>query len=199
MANPDSAGLKALIQYAKRSGATGAAVISTADIVVEEALAAMCREPRCPSYGLSKRCPPHVSGPSGFRKKLENFTRALVFKIDVPSEILLSSERLEIFQLLHEIAAGVEQSAVRMGFENARAYTGGSCKEIFCGDFAECAVLSGEGNCRNPQSARPSMSGFGINVSKLMEAAGWTMSIAACDDGSNRSKMGNVCGLVLIF
>jgi len=99
MAYPDSIKLKALIEYANNSGVTAAAIISTADIVVEENLAAMCREPRCENYGLSKSCPPHVSGPSGFRKQLKNFTQAFVFKIDVPSEILLSNERREIFQL----------------------------------------------------------------------------------------------------
>ena len=198
MANPDSTKLKALIQYAHKSGATGTAIISTADIVVEENLAAMCREPQCENYGLSKSCPPHVSGPSGFREQLKNFTRALVFKIDVPSEILLSNERREIFQLLHEIAAGIEQSALKMGFQNPQAYSGGSCKKIFCRDHAECAVLSGKGECRNPQYARPSMSGFGINVSRLMKTAGWTMSIAAQDNDSSSIKMGNVCGLVLL-
>ena len=199
MAYPDSTKLKALIEYASKAGATAAAIISTADIVVEENLATMCQEPRCENYGLSKSCPPHVSGPSGFRKQLNNFTRAFVFKIDVPSEILLSNERYEIFQLLHEIAAGIEQSAVKMGFRNAQAYTGGSCKKIFCRDHAECAVLSGKGECRNPQYARPSMSGFGINVSRLMKTAGWTMSIAAHDNDPSGIKMGNVCGLVLIF
>ena len=32
-----------------------------------------------------------------------------------------------------------------------------------------------------------------------METAGWTMSIAAHDNDSSGIKMGNVCGLVLIF
>jgi hypothetical protein len=32
-----------------------------------------------------------------------------------------------------------------------------------------------------------------------METAGWTMRIAAPDNDSSGIKMGNVCGLVLIF
>jgi hypothetical protein len=43
------------------------------------------------------------------------------------------------------------------------------------------------------------MSGFGINVSKLMETAGWTMNrISAETDQAPSSGMGTVCGLVLI-
>lgn len=158
----------------------------------------MCLEPRCGSYGLSKSCPPHVSGPSGFRKKLEKYKRAVFFKIDVPSQILYSSERLELFQLLHETAADIEQYAIKSGFINARAYAGGSCKEIFCRDYPECRALSKSGKCRNPLSARPSMSGFGIDVSKLMKIAGWTANWVARDTDLSVIKMANVNGLILL-
>jgi hypothetical protein len=48
------------------------------------------------------------------------------------------------------------------------------------------------------QDARPSMSGFGINVAKLIETAGWTMSGVTHDTDSTTTKMANVYGLVLI-
>jgi hypothetical protein len=41
------------------------------------------------------------------------------------------------------------------------------------------------------------MSGFGINVSKLMQAAGWTMSRAVRTE-TDAIAMGTLCGLVLI-
>lgn len=191
--------LKELIRYALNAGASKAAVIQSADIVVDEALAAMCLEPKCENYGLSKSCPPNVSGPAGFRKRLEKCSQALFFKIDVPSELLFSSNRREIFQLLHETAAGIEQQAVDSGFKHSKAYAGGSCKTIFCSEHADCAVISTEGNCRNPQSARQSMSGFGINVSKLMEIAGWPFNKAENKTDSDSDAMSHVCGLVLIY
>jgi predicted metal-binding protein len=190
--------LEALIQDALKSGASEAAIISARDIVVNHHLADMCREPRCENYGLSKSCPPHVSGPFVFKKNLEKFDQAIFFKIDVPSEMLYSSERREIFQLLHEIAAHIELSAVKTGFVRARAYAGGSCKKIFCHDHAECLALSEKEKCRNPRYARPSMSGFGINVAKLFKTAGWKMSWTARDTDSTETQMANVCGLVLI-
>ena len=187
-----------LIQYTLRSGAGGAVIISTSTIQVEKALARMCLEPRCEFYGMAKNCPPNVSGPSGFKKRLEKFSFALFFKVDIPSEILFSSQRNEVFQLLHEIASGIEKMAVDSGYLDAKAYAGGSCKTIFCNDYAECAVLSGQGGCRNPQSARQSMSGFGINVSKLMEKAGWSDKKSGSDAGDKTEKMSHVCGLVLL-
>ncbi len=195
----DSDKLETLRQYATVSGASKAAIISATDIVVEETLANMCFEPKCPNYGLSKSCPPNVSGPPGFRKQLNKCEQALFFKIDVPSELLFSSDKREIFQLLHELAAGIEQKAVELGFENSKGYAGGSCKSIFCEKYIECAVLSGEGKCRNLQSARQSMSGFGVNVSKLMATAGWPLKKATGGANHDTEKMSHVCGLVLIY
>lgn len=189
---------KKLIKISYKLGASNAAIISANNIIVDVSLADKCREPRCANYGLSKNCPPHVSGPSGFNKSLEIFNQAIFFKIDVPSEILYSNENREVFQLLHQIAAGIESFAVKLGLENAQAYAGGSCKKIFCYNDNVCLALTEKQKCRHPEYARPSMSGFGINVAKLFETTGWTMTWGTDNTDSNTNIMGNVCGLVLI-
>jgi len=190
--------LKELVQLSARLGASDAAVIFTNSISAEDDLANLCREPQCENYGLSASCPPHVSGPSAFRKLLNNYKHAIVIKIDVPSEILLSNQRSEIFRLLHGIVAAIEQSAVENGFSDSKAYAGGSCKKLFCHNHADCRVLAREGECRNPGLARPSMSGFGINVSKLMKAAGMSYGMITHELEETKISMGTVCGLVLI-
>ena len=85
-----------------------------------------------------------------------------------------------------------------MGFKEARAFAGGSCKDIFCHQYAECLVVSKKGKCRNPEHARPSMSGYGINVTKLFEASGWELNRAIRDKDSTAPRIANVCGMVLI-
>jgi predicted metal-binding protein len=197
--NRHDAKLRQLIEDAEKSGATALAIISTRIIAVDDDLADRCREPRCENYGLSRSCPPHVPGPSVFRRKLEEFNQAIFLRIDVPSEVLYSSEGRQVFQLLHEVVAGIERSAVKMGFARAQAYAGGSCKKIFCHDHPGCLALAEKGECRNPEYARPSMSGFGINVAKLYEAAGWTMGAATRDSFSTGDKTASVCGLVLVY
>ncbi|MBU0991009.1 MAG: DUF2284 domain-containing protein [Proteobacteria bacterium] len=187
-----------LVQYAISLGATDARMISAKDISIENHLAAICKESACENYGLAMSCPPHVSGPSGFRNLLTQFEHALVFKMDVLSEHLFSHQRLDIFRLLHEIASGVQRKAVLMGFSNAKGFAGGSCKMIFCLDQKDCNVVAHGGPCRNPLQARPSMSGFGVNVSKLMETAGWVMNRASSGGGSDNEAMAPVSGLVLI-
>jgi predicted metal-binding protein len=85
-----------------------------------------------------------------------------------------------------------------MGFTGSRAFAGGSCKNIFCGDQPACRVLAEKGDCRNPRSARPSMSGFGINVTEMMQSAGWPLKPANPGDASDSESMTWVAGLILI-
>jgi predicted metal-binding protein len=188
----------ALIARIRRSGAADAALVSAADICVEDDLARHCREPRCENYGRSPGCPPHVSGPAGFRRILKRYHRALAVRIDVPTRILLSPERRDVLALLHDIVADAERAAVGMGFANARAFAGGACKRLFCRDHAECRVLASGGTCRHPDRARPSMSGFGINVSKLMKAAGWQGEYLDPNAPAENSGMSWIAGLILL-
>ena len=185
-------------QLAIKLGASATKFISTKDILVEDVSAKLCQEPGCENYGLSASCPPHVTGPSGFRELLKNYDRAIVFKLDVPSEILLSSERRDVFRLLHEIAAGLEQEFVEMGYHHSKAYAGGSCKQLFCHEHSDCRAIKDGGRCRNPGNARPSMSGYGINVEKLMQVAGWSMSWVNRGNHTKSESMATLCGLVLI-
>jgi predicted metal-binding protein len=122
----------------------------------------------------------------------------VVFKLDIPTEALMSENRRDLFKLLQEIAAQVEQSAIKMGYANAKGFAGGSCKPLFCQDLAECPVLKNGEACLYPLSARPSMSGFGINVSGLMKAAGWSMQRITRETDPEAVSMGMLCGLVLL-
>lgn len=189
-----------LIQYALNEGADGAVVVGVGDIVIDPGLADMCREPRCPEYGRSVNCPPHVAGPSAMKRRLESFHKAVVFRISVPAKDLFSDKRSRVFRQLHQIAAGIEQAAVEMGFSQAQGYAGGSCRELFCSEHPDCPPLSGKGACRYSRLARPSMSGFGIDVAALFTTAGWTLRLADPQPGAavNKSADADLCGLVLI-
>jgi predicted metal-binding protein len=190
--------LDELSRQASLSGASRAAILSTNDISAENDLANLCREPQCRNYGLSAGCPPHASGPSRFRKLLKKIQHAIVVRFDVPASILFSDQRREIFKLLHEIVAGVEQSAIEMDFSHSQAFAGSSCKRIFCHEYASCRVISNKGKCRNPQSASPSMSGYGIKVSKLMISADWSSKINMRKEETENESISWVAGLVLI-
>lgn len=190
-------GPEILITVAQQAGASDASFVDPDKLVVEEKLAAYCREPKCPNYGLSASCPPHVPGPDAMREWLATAEYALAVKIDAPQAVLFSVERLEVMRLLHEMVAEVEHKAVELGFKQSKSFAGGSCKGLFCSEYKDCQFLAEKGACRNPQSARPSMSGFGVNVAEMMKMAGWD-GRPCSDTEEEEEAMSWVAGLVLV-
>ncbi len=189
--------MKTLEDFALNLGATTATTLPGSKVIVRQDLAQMCKEPGCPNYGKAASCPPHVGGPEAMKQDLEVFPHALFFRLDAPTEIVLSSQYVEIMRLVHEIAAGLEQKALELGFAKAQGYAGGSCKRFFCEDQPDCQVVDQGGTCRNPDQARPSMSGFGIDVNALTIEAGWPQLSKGTNSSPQESVM-PLYGLVLV-
>lgn len=180
-------------------GATSSAIISSTEIQVKEDLAALCNgEYICPNYGRAANCPPHVEGPAEFRTWLAQSKYAIVVKIELPTSVMFSDERRGVMQLLHQIVAGVEEKAIEMGFADSKAFAGGSCKALFCDDEENCRILAENGPCRHGEAARPSMSGFGVDVTQLMLSSGWPASKAESPEASGNDATSWVAGLVLL-
>ena len=190
--------LHALIQTALNMGASRACVLDPAKIVVEDRLAALCNgQARCPNFGASSLCPPHCEGPQAFRRWRDNSSHAVVAQVDIPAHVLLSEQRRDAMRLLQQMVAAVESRARAMGYAGSRAFGGGSCKEIFCPDHPNCRALAG-GVCRHPESARPSMSGFGIDVADMMRTAGWAAQKVFSSQAGDETSMTWIAGLILI-
>lgn len=127
--------LSDFIAAATTHGASHAAIIPSGDIVVEEGLAALCNgEFTCPNFGLAASCPPHVGGSGQFRQWQTQCPWALVVKIELPADLLFSDGRNQVMQLLHQIVALLETTAIGEGFPHSKGFAGGSCKTLFCPD-----------------------------------------------------------------
>jgi predicted metal-binding protein len=190
--------LQILKEQALARGASAAAVIAADDIVVDDELARRCGDPRCPHYGLSASCPPHVGGPPVFRSLQKRCAHALVVRIDLPTGVLLSEQMHEVSRFLYELVAALEREALAAGCAEAAGFAGGSCKQAFCSQHPSCRKTSLEGICRHPDSARGSMSGHGINVGALMKSCGWQHRITAGDQRVEREATSWLAGLVMI-
>ncbi len=184
-----------LIRFAREIGSNDAACVPAASIVIDDRLAGLCTPDACPFYGRSAGCPPHAGGADAFRALLAGFREAVVIQLEVPAEILRSGRCEDDFRRLHRIAARIERRAMASGFARAAAFAGGSCKSLFCQAEADCPVLTG-GPCRHPDSARPSMSGYGIDVTRLMAAAGWAFSPVTAETAPEAIL--SICALVLV-
>ncbi|MDZ7761664.1 MAG: DUF2284 domain-containing protein [Desulfovermiculus sp.] len=187
-----------LTQQAFALGAHDAAVISPDQVPIQDSLADLCADLKCDGYGQSMSCPPQVAGPAWFRARLAEASFVVVFKFDVPTEILHSNQRWDLFGLLHQTAAGLEDIARQAGFESSFGLAGGSCKNIFCSSHYRCRVLSEGGPCRNPDSARPSMSGYGVNVKDLAGVLAWPMESKVSDPTSGQTPTALLAGMVVV-
>lgn len=185
-----------LKKIAMSRGATDVAIISSDRIEVDENITTFCKDPRCENYGLSPGCPPHVKGPQSFREMVKTRPHVLVVRIVVPSSVLFSEERRELMAFLHELVASVEIAAVEKGFPLSKAFAGGSCKDLFCFAEADCNVLARNGECRNPTKSRHSMSGYGVNVSGLLQSCGWEANLRMEQEGEESKSW--VAGIVLL-
>jgi predicted metal-binding protein len=194
--NTDS--LDKLVRRAFELGVSDAGIIPAQSIVVEDRFADMCASPRCPGYGLAPSCPPHTMKPSEFRKLLPQYEKALVFKIDTPTEILLSDGRFRIAKLVHEISADIERLAQNNGYTDSRGLAAGSCKIAFCKEYAECPVLDKNEECRFPDKARSSLSGHGVNFLELSKTLGWQFEKITRDTKPGDVPMGMMAGMILI-
>jgi predicted metal-binding protein len=191
--------LAQLTHEAKRHGATSSAIISSKKIQVKENLAALCNgEYTCPDYGLAASCPPYVEGPVEFRKWQAQSKYSITVKIELPISVMFSDERRGVMQLLHHIVAAVGQKAIEIGFKKSKAFAGGSCKELFCEDQEKCCVVAENKTCRHIAFARPSMSGFGIDVTQLMLSSGWPAQKAEQSDLSDKDATSWVAGLIML-
>jgi predicted metal-binding protein len=190
--------LGALVDRARGMGADEATFITPGDIAVENQFPELCKPPQCDGYGRSANCPPYEMTPDEFRNRLKEYDRALVFRFDVPMEILLDEEeRNHVNRLVQETAATVERLARDLGYARSWGLAFGSCKRIFCDEHESCNVISG-GECRNPDRARPSLSGLGVNFNRLNWSLGWDANASAADGGTGDVSMGTVTGIVLV-
>jgi predicted metal-binding protein len=188
-----------LARKAIEHGATSSTIISSKEIQVKEELAALCNgEFICPNYGRGAGCPPYVEGPVEFQKWQAESEYSITVKIELPTSVMFSSERNNVMRLLHQIVSTVEIKAIEAGFTQSKGFAGGSCRELFCDDQKDCSVIAEGKLCRYIERARPSMSGFGIDVSLLMQASGWSGAIADQSTLSDNDKMSWVAGLILL-
>jgi len=190
--------LDQLIHLAISLGASEAQILSSDEIVVNDQLARKCIEPKCENYGLSYSCPPYVEGPGSFRELIKTHPRALVIRLVIPSSMLLSSEWHDLGRVLHELVAIVELEGRKIGYTRSSGFAGGSCKELFCQDHLNCQRIEENGPCRHPDLARPSMSGFGIDVFQLVESCDWETNLNQEEELPVADQKSWVAGLIMI-
>ncbi len=183
-------------------GATQARIVKSYEIPVDERVTLKCRIPRCPGYATGAHCPPNTLTPAEFRSILEKYRRGIFFIKEVPPGVIVrdketTRERAAVFEAVYNIASEIESMAFYDGYYLACGFGAGSCRDTFCGPEQDCAALKGE-PCRFSLRARPSMEAVGIDVYRMIAAAGWDVYPAGSGSRAQEVPSANLAGLVIV-
>ena len=175
------ANLERYRQLALETGASAAAVISAADVVVDERVRLKCLVPRCLRAGETPNCPPNVPDLDLVRRAFSRFSWAVLFKCDVepladyaPGAGKTQEEKRRVLSFHkrgNDVVYALERQAYKDGYHLAMGFGGGSCKDYLCQGLL-CQFLD-SGRCRFPHRARPAMEAMGIDVIAAIGKVGW--------------------------
>lgn len=194
--------LQHYLNKALEMGATQAAVIRAESIPVDERVTLKCQIPRCFGYGAGAHCPPHTLKPSELREHLGKYEWAVLFTVDVPSEVVIRNkatikDRVAAYQKVYKIVSSLESTAFYDGHYLAFGFGAGSCRHTFCGLQETCAAMEGN-KCRFSLLARPSMEAVGIDVFKLVAAQGWEIYPIGSGAEAGCVPKGTLVGIVIV-
>jgi len=183
-------------------GASQAKIIQTSEIPVDERVILKCRIPRCFDYGTNANCPPNTLSPSEFRELLKKYTLALLFIIDVPPEVIVRgkatiNDRVTAYKNVFKIVSKVESQAFYDGHYLAFGLAAGSCRQNYCLQHENCQALENK-RCRFSLLSRPSMEAVGIDVFRLVAAAGWDIYPIGSAIKPQHVPKGTLSGIVVV-
>ncbi len=185
----------------KELGASDTKYIQTSHIPVDDRVVLKCIIPKCFGYGVCANCPPYSPTPEETRKYIAHYKWAVIFKCDVPPEIIVRNketikERSGAYQKTFAIVNKVESTAFYDGYYLSVGFGAGSCKSTFCWKD-DCAVLQGN-KCKFSLTARPSMEAVGIDCYRLAVDLGWDIYPIGSDAKPETIPHGTLMGLILV-
>jgi predicted metal-binding protein len=183
-------------------GASKAKIIRVEDIVVDDRIPLKCQIPRCFGYGAGAHCPPNTLSPEALRALLRKYYWAVLFIKEVPSGVIVRDkatikERIQAYQEVYKIVSDVESMAFYDGHYLAFGFAAGSCRHTFCSQHETCQAMEGK-RCRFSLLSRPSMEAVGMDVYKMVTAAGWDIYPIGSSAKPEDVPKGTLTGIVIV-
>ena len=189
-------------QLAMERGAADAKIISARDVKIDERVRLKCTIPRCARAGQTPNCPPFAPELEVIRKAVSLYSTAILIKCNVlldeyePGREGDTTAQRQVM-LFHrkgaEVVIEIERQAFRDGYHLAMGLAGGSCKDYLC-EGQPCQFLENR-ICRYPLRSRPSIEAMGIDITALINEAGWATYALT---GSENHSQAITVGLVFI-
>jgi predicted metal-binding protein len=187
-------------QKAIELGADEAEIIPASWVEVDERVRLKCAVPPCPNYRRCANCPPFQFDLDTIRKAFNRYSKAIVFKNDVPAEDFMAERYYPHGQKWQrksaEIASQLEGLAFSKGYCYAVGFGSGSCRDTLCSSLA-CAALD-SGRCAHLLRARPSIEAMGVELTGLLERLGWKIYPIYRSSKPEQVPCGTTVGLTFI-
>ena len=152
---------------AVRLGAYKANVINACEIVLDRVFRDMCEKNACGMYGRCHTCPPDAGNIDSLMSEVRGYGSALVFQTVTELEDSFDFEgMIEAKKRTYPIAQKLRDVFRECGVERVLHLGAGGC-----GVCESCSRRTNE-PCRYPERAMPSLEAYGVNVSRLADAAG---------------------------
>ena len=165
-----SADYRKYVALALAGGADEAKLISASTVVTAEWVRLKCQF-GCSGYNKRLCCPPCTPTPAQTRKMLSEYRHALIYSYTCTPRGY-RAKRLRMQKLI----VAIERQAFLDGHYKALALMAGPCRL--------CADCNRNGNCRHPESARPSMEGSGIDVYATARGSGIPLEVVTRADAT---------------
>lgn len=179
--------LKALQEFAIKSGASHAKIIDPKTITVDERVQLKCRYPPCANYGKNRMCPPYTPPAREVEGIVAKYGNAMLVQLDaqIPDNIKsriredgarladiakegdldsFNKKLLDDWKRFHALITDIEREAFRNGFYLSLGLVMGSCRL--------CDECDPKQPCKHPYESRPSMEAMGIDVFKTAKDSG---------------------------
>lgn len=135
-------------------------------IPCDPALRRFCEENLCGQFKRCWMCPTATGSPETLIAKLHSYKDAIVFTEELPCKDFFDKDEVDSLHIIHEKRSQLLWKCVqKLGHtkKDALLLTVGGCH--LC---KECAYITGE-ECRHPDLACPSMSGYCVKVKELAD------------------------------
>ncbi|MBR2907770.1 MAG: DUF2284 domain-containing protein [Clostridia bacterium] len=148
-------------------GAYKTGIIDAREISLDRAFRAMCEANSCGMYGRCWMCPPDVGDIDVLISEVAKYDYALVYQTVTSLEDSFDFEgMIEAKKRTYPIAQKLRDVFRECGIERVLHLGAGGC-----GVCETCSRRTNE-PCRYPERAMPSLEAYGVNVSRLADAAG---------------------------
>lgn len=158
---------KKLTDIAIVRGAAHARVIDADKVPFDPSLRQLCEMNSCGMYGKNWMCPPALGEVDDLIARTRDYKYALVYQTIGELEDSFDYEGMEkAGEIQNAVTYGIEDDMVSLPISSFLHLAAGDCK--LC---PTCSKIEDE-PCRHPDKARPSLSAYGVFVSKLAELCG---------------------------